>query len=149
MMKIDDKGLSLIKQFEGCSLVPYLDSVGVATIGYGCTRYENGTKVSMADMPISQQRADELLRHLVVEFEDGVNKLVSVNISQNQFNALVSFAFNLGLNSLKNSTLLQRFNSGDTLDATCEFTRWRFANKKPLKGLLRRRLAEASLFLDD
>ncbi len=148
-MKISDKGLNLLKQFEGCSLKPYSDAVGVATIGYGCTFYENGEKVQLSDAEITEERATELLKNVLKQFENDVAEVVKVDLTQSQFDALVCFAYNTGSNALRNSTLLKKLNDGDTLGATCEFTRWHFANKKALKGLLRRRLAEAVLFLSD
>ena len=148
-MRISDKGVAIIKQFEGCRLEPYLDTGGVPTIGYGCTRYENGAVVQLSDLPINQLRANELLAHRLVEFESGVSGSLKVSVSQNQFDALVSFAFNVGVGNLKSSTLLQKLNACDDVGAAAEFSRWYFDNKKPLKGLLRRRVAEMQLFLKD
>lgn len=146
---INNNGLKLIQQFEGCRLSPYFDDAGVATIGFGATFYEDGSQVKITDAPITQQRADELLNFQINAFENRVNELVVVPMTENQRAALVSFAFNLGTGSLKDSTLLKKLNSGDVLGAAVEFSRWHFVKKKPIKGLLRRRVAEMQLFLND
>lgn len=141
-MKISQKGLNLIKSFEGLELKAYKDSVGVVTIGYGST----GTHVSMGQT-LTVQQAEDLLRKDVSRFEEGVGKLVKVTINQNQFDALVSFSFNLGLGNLSSSTLLKKLNAGDYQGASLEFERWNKAGGKVLNGLTRRRLAEKELFL--
>lgn len=141
-MKISKKGLDLIKHFEGLELKAYKDSVGVVTIGYGST----GPHVSMG-MVITQDQAEALLKQDVSRFEKGVSDLVQVPLNQNQFDALVSFSFNLGLGNLKSSTLLRKLNSLDYSGAANEFTRWNKAGGVVLKGLTRRREAEKVLFL--
>lgn len=147
-MKTSKKGLELIKEFEGLSLKPYLDVVGVATIGYGSTYYEDGRLVTMEDEPITEERATELLQYTTDKiFGSFVNKVVKVEINQNQFDALVSFAYNLGNQSLKESTLLRHLNDGNYEDAANQFTRWVRAGGKVLAGLVRRREAEKELFL--
>jgi lysozyme len=146
MEKLNKKGLELIKYFEGLRLKPYLDVGGVATIGYGTIRYENGTPVTMKDKEITKERAEELLKHHVAEFEAGVNKLLKVDINDNQFAALVSFAYNLGLGNLKNSTLLRYINESRFKEAGPEFLKWINVNKKPVAGLKARRAKEKDLF---
>lgn len=141
-MKISQKGLNLIKSFEGLELKAYKDSVGVVTIGYGST----GTHVSMGQT-ITAQEAENLLKKDVSRFEEGVTKLVKVPLNQNQFDALVSFSFNLGLGNLGSSTLLKKLNNGDYQGVSLEFERWNRAGGKVLNGLTRRRLAEKELFL--
>lgn len=141
-MKISKKGLDLIKQFEGLELKAYKDSVGVVTIGYGST----GPHVSMG-MVITQEQAESLLKQDVSRFEKGVSDLVKVPLNQNQFDALVSFSFNLGLGNLKSSTLLRKLNSLDYVGTANEFPRWNKAGGVVLKGLTRRREAEKALFL--
>jgi len=141
-MKISDKGLSLIKEFEGCKLTAYKDIVGVLTIGYGST----GTHVKEG-MTISQERAEALLREDVLRFEQCVNKLVKVELTQNQFDALVSFAFNLGCGNLGSSTLLKKLNARDYQGAADQILRWNRAGGKIVNGLVRRREAERTLFL--
>jgi lysozyme len=140
--KINEAGLNLIKSFEGLRLETYLDAVGVRTIGYGHT----GPEVT-SGLHIDKSYAEELLRSDIKRFERGVMALVSVALTDNQFSALVSFSFNLGLNNLKNSTLLRKLNSGQNIEAANEFPRWNRAGGKILAGLTRRREAEKALFL--
>lgn len=146
MRKINAQGLKLIKDFEGLRLKPYLDVGGLPTIGYGTIRYEDGTKVTMKDNPINIQRAEQLLRHHLAEFESGVEKLVKVTINDNQFAALVSFAYNLGLGNLKSSTLLKKVNAEDYTEAAKNFMKWVNVNGKPVQGLINRRTKEKELF---
>lgn len=145
-MRVSENGINLIKQFEGCRLTAYQDSVGVWTIGYGWTQAIDGKPVAKG-MVITQQKADDLLKQGVVQYENGVNSLVKVQLNQNQFDALVDFAYNLGVNALKGSTLLKKLNTGDYAGAANEFTKWNKAGGKELAGLMRRREAEKSLFL--
>jgi lysozyme len=135
-------GLALTKQFEGCKLTAYQDSVGVWTIGYGHT----GTFADPGKT-ITQAFADQLLLADIAKFEAGVLKLVRAAINQNQFDALVDFSFNLGLGNLGSSTLLKKLNAGDIKGAAEEFLRWDKAGGKVLAGLTRRRKAERELFL--
>lgn len=139
-LKISDKGIQLIRSFEGCKLEAYKDAVGIPTIGYGSTE-----GVTMGDT-ITQEEAENLLREDLRRFEDCVNSYVDVEISQCEFDALVSFAFNVGCNALKNSTLLRLLNQGDHDGAAQQFLRWDKAGGKPLAGLTRRRKAESVLF---
>ncbi|MDE1511993.1 lysozyme [Serratia nevei] len=145
-MQVSNKGISLIKQFEGCELNAYQDSVGVWTIGYGWTQPVDGKKIGPG-MVIDQATADRLLKCGVVQYEQGVNQLVKVNITQGQFDALVSFAYNLGLRSLSASTLLRKLNAGDQQGAADEFGKWVNAGGVRLNGLVKRREAERKLFL--
>lgn len=132
--------ISLIKEFEGCKLIAYLDSVGVPTIGYGHTR---GVQLGQQ---VTQDEADSFLAEDVAEHAEGVLRLLLKPVTQGQFDALVSFAFNLGVGALKRSTLLRKVNDGDE-SAAEEFAKWVFAGGKVLKGLQRRRAAEMALFL--
>ncbi|EMU6896033.1 lysozyme [Serratia bockelmannii] len=145
-MNISKRGIELIKQFEGLELRAYQDSVGVWTIGYGWTQPVDGKKI-VRGMVIDQVTADRLLKCGVVQFEQSVNQLVKVKITQGQFDALVSFTYNLGLRSLSTSTLLQKLNAGDKQGAANEFGRWVNAGGVKLKGLVTRRAAERELFL--
>jgi GH24 family phage-related lysozyme (muramidase) len=145
-MNISPVGIALIKRFEGCKLKAYQDSVGVWTIAYGWTHPVNGRKVE-AGMVVTQETAESLLREGVKPFADGVSKLVTVPINQNQFDALVSFTYNLGLGSLKGSTLLKMLNAGNKKGAADEFLKWCRAGGKILTGLVNRRTAERELFL--
>ncbi|MDM1788429.1 muraminidase [Serratia marcescens] len=145
-MNISKNGIELIKQFEGLELKAYQDSVGVWTIGYGWTQTVDGKKIAPG-MRIDQATADRLLKCGVVQYEQGVNQLVKVRITQGQFDALVSFAYNLGLRSLSTSTLLQKLNAGDKQGAADQFGRWVNAGGKRLDGLVARRAAEREMFL--
>jgi len=139
-MEISQEGLSLIKKFEGCELESYKCAAGVWTIGYGST---NGIEEGME---ISQERADMLLLEDVEIFEEAVNKLVEVPLEQNQFDALVSWTFNLGSTNLQNSTLLKVLNNEDYEGVPSQIKRWNKAGGEVLQGLVRRREAEALLF---
>lgn len=145
-MQISKGGIELIKRFEGLRLKAYQDSVGVWTIGYGWTQPVDGKKVGPG-MQIDQATAERLLKCGVVQYEQGVNQLVKVRITQGQFDALVSFAYNLGLRSLSTSTLLQKLNDGDKQGAADQFGRWVNAGGKRLDGLVARRAAEREMFL--
>ena len=145
-MQTSDKGIALIKQFEGCKLIAYQDSVGVWTIGYGWTQPVDGKPIR-AGMTIKQDTAERLLKTGLVSYESDISRLVKVGITQGQFDALVSFTYNLGARSLSTSTLLQKLNAGDYAGAADEFLRWNKAGGKVLNGLTRRREAERALFL--
>ena len=145
-MQTSDKGIALIKQFEGCKLTAYQDSVGVWTIGYGWTQPVDGKPIR-AGMTIKQETADRLLKTGLVSYESDVSRLVKVDLTQGQFDALVSFTYNLGARSLSTSTLLRKLNASDYAGAADEFLRWNKAGGKVLNGLARRREAERALFL--
>lgn len=145
-MQISDKGIALIKQFEGCKLTAYQDSVGVWTIGYGWTKPVDGKPIR-AGMTIKQETAERLLKTGLVSYENDVSRLLKVDLTQGQFDALVSFTYNLGARSLSTSTLLRKLNAGDYAGASDEFLRWNKAGGKVLNGLTRRREAERALFL--
>jgi len=146
-MQISKNGLKLITTFEGLELKPYLDSANIPTIGYGTILYPNGQVVSMNDPEITQDQANDYLEYEVNKKTARVSTLVKAPINQNQFDALVSFAYNLGLGALGGSTLLKLFNAGNIKDAANEFPKWDKAGGKVISGLLRRRLAEQALFL--
>lgn len=143
MKRTSDAGISLIKRFEGLRLEAYLDAVGVWTIGYGHT----GPDV-FRGRTITEEEADALLRKDLGSAENCVRAAVSVPISQGEFDALVSFVFNLGCGALRRSTLLRLLNGGDHDGAALEFAKWNKADGKVLAGLTRRRAAEAELFED-
>jgi lysozyme len=134
------EGLSLIKKFEGCELEAYQCSAGVWTIGYGHTK-----GVTPSDS-ISQEEAEQMLVDELHEYESYVNEYVTVALSQNQFDALVSWVYNLGPANLKASTMLKVLNSGEYEDVPAQIKRWNKAGGKVLEGLIRRREAEACLF---
>ncbi|MEG4686485.1 lysozyme [Enterobacter cloacae] len=145
-MQTSEKGIALIKEFEGCRLTAYQDSVGVWTIGYGWTQPVDGKPIR-AGMTIKQETAERLLKTGLVSYESDVSRLVKVGLTQGQFDALVSFTYNLGSRSLSTSTLLRKLNAGDYAGAADEFLRWNKAGGKVLNGLTRRREAEHALFL--
>lgn len=144
-MKVSSKGLELIKEFEGFSSVAYLCSAKKATIGYGNTFWEDGTPVKIGDQ-ISKERAETLLKHVVDGFSVAVEVDIKIEVTQNQFDAMVSLAYNIGLGAFKNSTLLRQLNRGNFVGASQEFLRWDKSNGKPLLGLTRRREREKLLF---
>lgn len=146
-MKLNSQGYELIKTFEGLSLKPYLCSAGVPTIGYGNTFYTNGVMVTIKDAPITQEKANEMLKVIADSFALKVSKIVPNNLTQNQFNSLVSFAFNLGVQALTNSTLLRlvKINPNDANIAK-QFLRWNIAGGKVVDGLTKRRIKESALY---
>ena len=139
-MKISIEGLSLIKKFEGLELEAYKCAAGVWTIGYGHIKdVKEGDEISKAE-------ADEMLVHEIEEYENYVNTAVNVPLSQNQFDAIVSWVFNLGNGNLQASTMLKVINSGDHAGVPAQIKRWNKAGGKVLEGLIRRREAEALLY---
>lgn len=140
------KSKELLKTFEGLELKAYQDIVGVWTIGYGSTRGLNGDKV-MAGDTITLQEADKLLELDLEPFCKGVSELVEVKLSQNQFDALVSLSYNIGIGNFKKSTLLKKLNKYDYVGASEEFPKWRRAGNKIIYGLVKRREQERLLFL--
>lgn len=145
--KLNKASIDLVKDFEGLRLAPYLDSVKVPTIGYGTTFYEGGKKVTLADPTITEARAEQLLSTHMDAFAASVEKLVKVPLTDNQFGALCSFAYNLGAGALGKSTLLKKLNAKDYAGAAGEFEKWNKAGGAVLAGLTRRRQAEKALFL--
>ena len=141
-MKISQAGVDAIKAFEGLRLDAYKCPAGIPTIGYGST----GSHVSMG-MSITEEYAEVLLREDIERFERCVNEYVTVELTQHMFDALVSFAFNLGCGALKRSTLLKRVNVNRKEDAANEFLRWDKAGGRKLAGLTRRRNEEREMFL--
>lgn len=139
-------GTKLIQQFESCVLKAYQDSVGVWTIGWGNTQYENGISVKKGDV-VTQQRADELFKSIASRFSSGVARRIKSNLTQNQFDAVVSLAYNIGFGNLDKSTLLKKVNKNPFDDSIrLEFMKWNKAGGKVLRGLTRRREAEANLY---
>jgi lysozyme len=141
ILRTGAKGIALIKSFEGLELRAYKCPADVLTIGYGST----GPHVK-PNMVITEKQAEDLLRQDLVRFERAVTRLVTVPISQNQYDALVSFTFNLGEGNFSRSTLLKRVNARDFSGAQREFAKWNRAGGVVLAGLTRRRAAEARLF---
>ncbi|XRD77515.1 lysozyme [Dyella marensis] len=135
-------GVALIKQFEGLRTCAYLDAAGIWTIGYGHT----GDDVR-SGFRIDAAQADALLRKDLGTAEEAVRAWVTQPLAQPSFDALVSFVFNVGATAFAGSTLLRKLNEGDMEGAAAEFERWRYAGGRVLPGLLRRRIAERTLFL--
>jgi lysozyme len=148
-MKASDDCLKLIRQYEGFSQTPYLCPAGIPTIGYGSTRYADGVSVSLTDDPINQEQADAIMFQTLVEYENAVNRYVTVPVSQSMFDALVDFAYNCGAQNLRTSTLIKKLNSSDFKGAAMEFGRWIQGGGKVLPGLVKRRMAERTLFERD
>lgn len=141
-MKMGKKGIDLIKHFEGFRPTVYRCAAGVPTLGFGSTH-----GITMDSPPITEEEGIELLMLDIAKFERAVERLITAPLNQNQFDALVSFSFNLGSGSLQNSTLRRRVNRSEYERAADEFPRWVFAGGRKLKGLVRRRYAERELFL--
>jgi lysozyme len=139
-MKTGSKGIDLIKHFEGCELEAYKCPAGVWTIGYG---HIKGVKEGMT---ITEVQAEEMLKSELNEYEGYINNLVTAELNQNQFDAMVSWVYNLGGGNLKASTLLKVLNEGDYAGVPAQMMRWNKAGGKVLEGLTRRRQAEADLF---
>ena len=146
-MKISSLGLELIKEFEGFSANAYLCPAKIPTIGYGNTFYADGTKVKMGDQ-ISKTDALKLLEVIANrDFADKIFPKIRVPVSQNQFDAMVSLAYNIGVGAFLKSTLLKKVNAGDFAGASEEFLRWNKAGGKEVLGLTKRREREKQLFL--
>ncbi len=142
---ISPNGINFLIKEEGIILKPYRDSVGIPTIGIGCTYYENGQKVKMTDPPITRDRAIGLFKNVLAAYEIAVWSNTRDDINQNQFDALVSICYNIGVNGLKGSTLLKRVNANPNDPSINEaFKMWKNAGGKPI--LLNRRIREANLY---
>lgn len=146
-MKSSNNVIKLIKKSEGLSLEPYLCPAGVPTIGFGSTLYENNVPVTLDDASITEERATNIMLHQLVGYENAVNRYVKVNINQNQFDALVDFAYNTGVGNFRTSTLLKKINQKDFEGASKEFRRWIYSNGVVLNGLIVRRRREKDLFI--
>ena len=147
-MKTGQRGLDLIKSFEGWFSKPYLDPIGIPTIGYGFTYYlPSRKKVTMLDKPITMPQGELMLKDILTNYENDVKRLVKKPLNQNQFDALVSFTYNLGATNIGKSTLLKKVNVNPN-DPTIkdEFMKWDKAGGKVFSGLVRRRKAEADLY---
>lgn len=145
-MTATDIALGLCKRFEGLYLKPYLCPAGVATIGYGTIRYENGTRVTLADPAITPERAEQLLRWEIDRIcVPAVARLCPGADTAGRQAALIDFAYNLGTGALRASTLRKRVNAGDWDAVPAELAKWVYGGGRRLKGLERRRAAEAAL----
>ncbi len=139
-MKISNKGIDLIKHFEGCETEAYKCPAGVWTIGYGHIK-----GVQEGDV-ITEAQAHEMLVEELNEYENYIHDYVECPLNQDQFDAMVSWVYNLGSGNLRSSTLLRTLNAGDYAGVPAQMMRWNKAAGKPLEGLTRRRQAEADLF---
>jgi lysozyme len=145
-MTLNKAGKDLIKSFEGCKLVAYQCPAMIWTIGYGNTFFEDGTPVKLGDM-ITQAKANKLFELIVGSFADKVKKAIKTILTDNQFSAIVSLAYNIGIGNLQKSTLLKKVNfNPNEPTIRAEFAKWNKANGKILAGLTRRRVAEAELY---
>jgi lysozyme len=145
-MEVNKAGRDLIKKFEGCKLKAYKCPAGLWTISWGLTFYPDGTKVKEGDV-ITQQQAEDYFNAIVDDFAKKVDALIKSNVTDNNFSALVSFAYNVGMGNFQRSTLLRKVNANPK-DKTipAEMKKWVRANGEVLKGLVRRREAEAKLY---
>lgn len=145
-MKISKLGLNLVRHFEGMYLRGYKCPANVWTIGYGHTGLVDGKPIH-GNMIITEEKAIELLQQDMAVFENAVKDSVKVPLTQNQFDALVSFAFNVGAGALRKSTLLRLLNQGKYEEVPSQLLRWNKGGGKVLAGLTRRRKSEAHLFV--
>jgi len=139
-MEISSEGIALIKKFEGCELKAYRCAANVLTIGYG------HTKDVTEDMEITQEEAETMLIHELMDYCNYVDMYVEVPLEQHQFDSLVSWTYNLGPTNLKSSTLLKVLNDKDYKGVPAQIKRWNKANGEVKQGLIRRREAEALMF---
>jgi lysozyme len=147
-MRVNDKGIEIIKAFEGFSAKAYLDPIGIPTIGFGSIWDADGNRLTMDHPRISKKEATRLLRREVLHVEKAIKRLIKAEMTENMFSSLGSFAYNVGTGNLQRSTLRIKLNRGWYEEAADEFPKWRRAGGKILAGLVRRRKAERALFLE-
>ena len=146
-MIVSKNGLDIIKEFESFKSKPYLCPSQKATIGWGSTYYPDGKKVTLQDKEITEEKAFEILEYIAnKDFGSNINKVVKVPLNQNQFDALVSFAYNIGNENFNSSTLLRWLNQGNYKEASMQLLRWNKSKGIVLNGLTKRRKAEKALF---
>ena len=141
-MKLDQAGIDFLHEREGYRSKPYLDTKGIPTIGYGNTYYPDGRKVTMQDKPLTPALAEQLFHAMVDPLEKQINALIKTKLTQNQYNAIVSFTYNVGIGALSNSTALKKINANPN-DPTIREALMRF-NKPP--EIIGRRKMEADLY---
>jgi lysozyme len=152
-MKLSNNGIKLIKSFEGLKLNAYQDVAGVWTIGYGSTRYQDGRTIKHGDKLTDEAQANTLFMNTLSKYVEAVNKGAKVALSQNQFDALVSFIYNVGTGAVTSSTLFKMLNTGNYQNAADQFLLWnkitdpQTGKKVPCKTLSLRRAQERALFL--
>lgn len=146
-MKLNEQGYKFITKHEGLKLSPYLCPAKIPTIGYGNTYYPDGKKVTLLDKPITKEFAYEMFKSIADKFAKRVDGLVTSNVNQNQYNALVSFAYNVGLGNFEKSTLLKKVNlNPSNKDIALEFAKWTKAGGVVSNGLKNRRNEESTLY---
>jgi lysozyme len=154
-MQLSEHGYKVIKNFEGLRLTAYRDVAGVWTIGYGSTRYHDGKKIKPGDKLVSETQADALFKNTLGQYESAVNEFVKAPISQNQFDALVSFAYNEGTSALEKASLLSELNLKNYAAAAAHFLAWdkitdpKTGKKVICDTLAQRRKEESQLFLSN
>ena len=146
MTTVQPADLALIEEFEGFSSVVYACPAGVPTIGFGTTRYPDGRRVAFGDAPCTREQARGWIAYECRHVAQIIDRIIVVDLSENERAALISFSFNLGTGALAASTLRRKLNRRDQAGAAAEFPRWRFSGGRVLKGLVRRRAAERRLF---
>lgn len=145
-MKPSKKAYDIIKKWESLKLKAYLDPIGIPTIGWGTIQYENGTKVKIGEV-LTEKRAEELLEYEGEKKAVEINKLLKKELNQNQYDAILSFTYNVGSGNLGKSTLLKKINiSPCDASIKSEFMKWIYAGGQKLKGLENRRKEEAALY---
>jgi len=144
-MKISDRGLAMLKAFEGCKLTAYQDSVGIWTTGYGHTSMA-GEPVVKRGLKITHKEAEAILKRDLLKYEKAVIDALKHGPTQNQFDAMVSLCFNIGPKAFAGSSVVKKFNAGDKAGAADAFLKWNKARGRVLEGLTKRRTAEAALF---
>ncbi len=145
-MRNIQKGIDLIKKWEGFRAKAYRDPVGIWTIGYGTIRYPNGERVRAGEVVNVAQAEAYLTDHVRESVLPYMEDLITVPVTDNQYGALVSFIYNLGAGNFRKSTLLKKINNEDWFGAADEFDKWVYAGGRKLKGLVRRRAEEKALF---
>jgi len=146
-MRLNNAGYLLITEFEGFSAKPYLCSAKIPTIGYGNTYYSDNKRVTMLDKEITKVQAFEMFKTIADRFGSAVSKLITSPLNQNQFNALVSLAYNIGTGNFVNSTILKKVNKNhNDTSIELEFKKWNKVNKKEVAGLTKRRLYESKVY---
>lgn len=146
-MKLNENGYKLICEFEGLKLKPYLCSAKIPTIGFGNTYYPNGKRVTLLDDPITKEYAFEIFKVISDKYAKRVDEMVTSELNQNQFNALVSFAYNIGTGAFATSTLLKKVNNNpNDITIKNEFLKWVKAGGKKVQGLVNRRETESAIY---
>ena len=144
---INERGIEMVKSFEGLALRPYVCAGGVNSVGYGATVSRTGGPIDLDMEPISETEAEALLLRDLESSEGWVSRLIKTALTENQYSALTSFTFNVGAGALQRSTLRMKLNRSEYQGAAEEFPKWRMAGGRILAGLVRRRAAERTLFL--